>query len=71
MRIEVRVKPNSRTEEVIEEGGFFIVKVKESPLEGKANKATIRLLAKHLGIPVAQVKILKGKSSRNKIIEVL
>jgi uncharacterized protein (TIGR00251 family) len=71
MRIEVRVKPNSRTEEVIEEGNIFIVKVKEPPSEGKANRAMVKLLAKYLGVPVTQVNIIKGESSRTKVIEVL
>ena len=70
MRIEVRVKPNSKKEEVFEEEGVFIVRVKEPPVEGKANNATTRLLAKYFGVPVTQVEIVKGRSSRTKIIEI-
>jgi len=39
MRVQVKVKANSRTEEVSQEGNTFIVKVKEPPQEGKANRA--------------------------------
>ena len=70
MRIQVKVKPNSRTEEVSREGDSFIVKVKEPPREGKANQAVIRLLAEHLGVPKSQVRILVGFSSKTKVIEV-
>ena len=70
MRIQVKVKPNSRSEGVSREGDSFIVKVKEPPREGKANQAVIRLLAEHLGVPKSRVRILSGFSGKNKVIEV-
>jgi uncharacterized protein (TIGR00251 family) len=70
MKIQVKVKPNSKTEEVSQEGDSFIVKVKEPPKEGKANHAVIKLLAEHFGVPRSQVRILSGFRSRNKVIEV-
>jgi uncharacterized protein (TIGR00251 family) len=70
MKIQVKVKPNSRSEEVSREGDSFIVKVKEPPREGKANQAVIRLLAEHLGVPRSWVRILSGFRSKNKVIEV-
>jgi uncharacterized protein (TIGR00251 family) len=70
MKIQVRVKPNSRTEEVSQEGDSFIIKVKEPPKEGKANQAVIKLLAEHFGVPQSQVRILSGFKSRNKVVEV-
>jgi uncharacterized protein (TIGR00251 family) len=70
MKIQVKVKPSSRTEEVSREGDSFTVKVKEPPTEGKANQAVIKLLAGHFGVPQSQVRILSGFRSRNKVIEV-
>ena len=70
MKIQVKVKPNSSTEELSREGDSFMVKVKEPPKEGKANQAVIRLLAEHFGVPQSQIKILSGFRSRNKVIEV-
>ena len=70
MKIQVKVKPNSRTEEVSREGDDFVVKVREPPREGKANQAVITLLAEHLGVPRSQVRILSGFRSKNKVIEV-
>ena len=70
MKIQVKVKPNSRTEEVSQEGDSFIVKVKEPPKEGKATQAVIKLLAEHFGISQSQVRILSGFRSKNKVIEV-
>jgi uncharacterized protein (TIGR00251 family) len=70
MKIKVKVKPNSKTEELSREGDSFVVKVKEPPKEGKANRAVIKLLAEHFGVPQSQVRILSGFRSRNKVIEV-
>jgi uncharacterized protein (TIGR00251 family) len=70
MKIQVKVKPNSNTQEVSQEGNSFVVKVKEPPREGKANQAVIELLAEHFGVPKSQVRIVSGFGSRNKVIEV-
>jgi len=70
MKIQVKVKPSSKTEEVSQEGDSFIVKAKEPPKEGKANQAVIKLLAEHFGVPQSQVRIVSGFRSRNKVIEV-
>ena len=70
MKINVKVKPSSKTEEISREGDSFIVKVKKPPKEGKANQAVIKLLAEHFGVSQSQVRILSGFRSTNKIIEV-
>jgi len=70
MKIQVKVKPNSKTEEVIQEGDIFLAKVKEPPKEGKANQAVIKLLSKHFGLSQNQVRIISGFKSKNKIIEI-
>jgi uncharacterized protein (TIGR00251 family) len=71
MKIRVKVKPNSRTAEVTQEGDSLIVKVKEPPKEGKANEAVIKLLAEHFGVPQSQLRILSGFKSKNKVVEVV
>jgi uncharacterized protein len=70
MKIQVKVKPNSKTGEVSREGDSFIVKVREPPKEGKANQAVIKLLAEHFGVSQSQVRILSGFRNRNKVIGV-
>ena len=70
MKIQVKVKPSSKTEELSREGDSFVIKVKEPPKEGKANQAVIKLLAEHFGVPQSQVRILSGFRNRNKLIEV-
>ena len=71
MKMAVRVKPRSRVEEVSGEGDSYVVRVKEPPVEGRANRAVLRLLASHLGVPESRLRIVSGFSSRNKVIEVI
>lgn len=71
MKIRVRAKPNSRTEELDQEGDSFIIKVREPSREGKANQAIIKLLARYFSVSQNQVRILSGFRSKNKVVEVL
>ena len=44
------------------------VRVRARPVEGEANEALIRLLAKALGVPKSAVAIHRGGQSRTKIL---
>ena len=70
MKIKVKAVPNSKTEEISRAGDGFIVKVKDPPREGKANKAVIKLLAEYFGVPQDSIVILTAFKSRNKVIDV-
>ncbi len=70
MKVRVKVKPNSRTAEVIHEGDKFVVKVKEPPREGRANDAVVKLLAEHFAVPRSCVRIISGFSSREKVVKI-
>ena len=71
MKIQVKVKPNSRVEEVNRDGDIFLVRVKEPPKEGKANKAVVKLLAEYFKVPQHSVRVVSGLGSKNKVIEIL
>ena len=70
MKIRVKVVSNSKNEEVTKEDDGFLVKVKEPPKEGKANKAVIKLLAEYFGVSQGSIRIVRGVRSRTKVIEV-
>jgi hypothetical protein len=72
LRIQVKVKPRSKTGDVTREmdGDVYVVRVKEPPVEGRANRAVLKLLAKHLGVPESRLSIVSGLTSKNKVIEV-
>ena len=66
MKIQVKVKPSSKAEELVREGDSFIVKVKEPAREGRANQAVIKLLAGHFRVSKIQVRILKTDRFRRR-----
>lgn len=70
--IEIKVIPNSKEEVVIEpeaeaEPEPLIVRVKEPPIKGKANKAVVKLLSQYFN---ARVRIVSGTNSRRKIVAI-
>jgi uncharacterized protein (TIGR00251 family) len=53
------------------EDGTIRVRVAEPPVEGKANSALIRFLAKVLGVRKNRIDIVAGEKGLDKIISVL
>ena len=51
--------------------GVLPVKVVAPPVDGKANKALCRLLAKRLGVAASEVEVIRGASARTKTVRVL
>ena len=72
MKISAHLKPNSRhREEVITNNdGSLMIYTKAPAIEGRANLAAAKLLAKHLGVAPSKVKLLSGASSKYKIFEI-
>ena len=70
-RIAVIVKPKARKPEIVKiaPDGYRIA-VREPAQNGQANDAVINLLAEHFGIPKSKLRIVRGVSSRHKLIEI-
>ena len=83
MKISIKVKTRARensvekidphTSKAGEGAGLenFVVKVKELPIEGRANEAVIKTLAEYFGVASWRVKIIGGLTSKNKIVEIV
>lgn len=70
-KINVRVSPRARRDELRGfRDGTLIVRVSAAPVDGKANKAVCRLIAKRLGVAPSRVSVARGKGSREKLISV-
>jgi len=66
--LQVKVQPRAKKDEIVGlETQALKVKVKALPERNKANEACIKLLADFLGTTKSQVKLLKGKTSRQKV----
>jgi uncharacterized protein (TIGR00251 family) len=75
-RIAIRLTPGAATDridgrDVDAEGRPVLkVRVRARPVEGEANEALIKLLAKALGVAKSAVVLQRGGQSRTKMIEV-
>jgi uncharacterized protein YggU (UPF0235/DUF167 family) len=66
--VVVRVKPGSRKGPLVETDadGALTIYVPERAVEGKANEAVVKLLAKYMGVPRSRVELVSGATSRVK-----
>lgn len=71
MRLHIKVKPNSKKDEVTKEAdGMIKVRIKAPPVEGKANKYLTTYLADYFGLSRSQVTLFKGETNQFKTIEI-
>ena len=69
--ITLRVQPNASGSEVAGwHGDVLRVRVSEPPAGGKANAAVVELLANCLGVHKRDVHIVRGRGSRDKVVQV-
>ena len=69
--IRVRLTPRaSNTELAGWQAGVLRVRVTAPPVDGRANEALVRLLADALDLPRSAVRIVSGRTSRDKQVAV-
>lgn len=72
MDLTVRVKPGSSKGPLVEttDAGGLTVYLNERAVDGAANDALIKVLAKHLGVAKSRIEIVRGRTSRVKQVRV-
>ena len=72
MKFSVHLKPNSRHREevVVGDDGVLTIYTKAPAIEGRANLAAVKLLAKHFGVASSKVKLVRGAASKYKVFEI-
>jgi uncharacterized protein (TIGR00251 family) len=69
--IEVRLGARASRDELIGlRDGVLVAKVTAPPVDGKANKALCKLIAKRVGVPPSHVSVVRGEKSRDKLVRV-
>ena len=65
----IRVIPRARKNEVtVDADGTVRVHTTAAPSDGAANAAVIKMLAKHFDVPKSSIEIIRGQTSRDKVI---
>jgi uncharacterized protein len=69
--LPVRVKPGARSSRIAgEREGRLLVEVTAPPVEGRANEAVCRLLAKTLRVGPTRVSVVGGVRARDKVVRI-
>jgi predicted GNAT superfamily acetyltransferase/uncharacterized protein YggU (UPF0235/DUF167 family) len=70
-QLTVHLTPRAKRNEIVEErDGVLRVSVAAAPVEGQANAALCKLIAKRAGIARGHVSVIRGTRSREKVVHV-
>jgi uncharacterized protein (TIGR00251 family) len=69
--IEIRLQPRAGHNRIAgERDGRLLVQVTAPAVDGRANEALCRLIAKRAGVARGKVTIVRGERSRDKLVRV-
>jgi uncharacterized protein (TIGR00251 family) len=69
--LTVRLQPRARRNAIVEErDGVLRVTVAAAPVDGQANAALCKLIAKRAGVARGRVSVVRGERSRDKVVRV-
>lgn len=68
-RLALRVTPGARSESVEIAKGQVQMKVRAKPKDGEANEAVLALLARALGVATSRLRLLRGATGRDKLVQ--
>lgn len=69
--LSVRLQPRARANEIVGvRDGVLLVRVTAPPVDGRANEALCTLIAKRAGVGKRSVSVVRGASSRDKLVRV-
>ena len=70
-RINLRVIPRAKQNKIsVDDNGTYRIHITAAPVDGAANDAVIKALAKHFGVAKSQIKIVRGTAARDKVVEI-
>ncbi len=71
MKITIIAHPNSKKPRIEEDlFGTLHIYVNQPPLEGKANKAVIKILAEYFKLSKSKVTLIRGEKSKQKFFNI-
>jgi uncharacterized protein YggU (UPF0235/DUF167 family) len=69
-RLALRVTPGARTEALEIAQGLLRVRVRAKARDGEANEAVLALLSRALGLATSRLRMLRGATGRDKLVQV-
>jgi uncharacterized protein (TIGR00251 family) len=69
--LRVRVQPRASRDELLgERAGALLVRLTAPPVDGEANAALVRFLARKVGRPASAFSLIRGAGARDKVLRV-
>jgi len=70
--ISVRVTTRASRDEVVgwRDDGVLLVRLSAPPVDGRANAALCKLIARRVGVAPSRVAVVRGERSRDKVLRV-
>lgn len=69
--MQIKVLPRSSKNSIeLQPDGSYRVKITAAPVDGEANKKVIAFLSKEWNVSKSKITIVKGETSKEKIIEI-
>ena len=70
--IRIRLTPRAAKEQIAPgaEPGAYAVRVTAPPVDGRANDALRRLIARRAGVAPSRVAVIRGEKARDKVVRV-
>ncbi|MGV1048603.1 MAG: DUF167 domain-containing protein [Solirubrobacterales bacterium] len=70
-RLAVRLRPRGRGDALLGfVDGVLQARVSAPPVDGRANRALCKLIAKRVGVAGSRVSVVRGEKSRDKLVAV-
>ena len=69
-RLAIRVSPGSSRDAIELAEGKLLVRVRARAVDGQANDAVLGLVAKALGVAPSRIRLLRGATAREKLLQV-
>jgi uncharacterized protein YggU (UPF0235/DUF167 family) len=70
VRLGVRAKPGAKHPAIVRAGDGIVVAIRERAVDGAANAAVLRAVARWLGVPASRVALERGPGSRTKVLRI-
>lgn len=68
-RLQVRLRPRGRGDALLGVvDGVLQARVSAPPVDGRANRALCKLIAKRAGVAPSRVSVVRGEKSRDKLV---
>jgi uncharacterized protein (TIGR00251 family) len=68
--LAIRLTPRADRDAITLVDGALRARVTAPPVDGQANAALVKLLARSLGVPKSRVRVVRGQSARDKVVRV-